>query len=83
MKLVLATHNPGKVREIQAMLGSRFEIVSQASLNIGEAEEPHHTFVENALAKARHASRAGTCTSSTASPRSGRGRRSAGATRSG
>ena len=58
MKLVLATHNPGKVREIQAMLGSRFEIVSQASLNIGEAEEPHDTFVENALAKARHASRA-------------------------
>jgi len=58
VKLLLATHNPGKVREIQAMLGSRFEIVSQASLNIGEAEEPHHTFVENALAKARHASRA-------------------------
>lgn len=58
MKLVLATNNPGKVREIQAMLGSRFEIVSQASLNIGEAEEPHPTFVENALAKARHASRA-------------------------
>ena len=58
MKLVLATNNPGKVREIQAMLGSRFEIVSQASLHIAEAEEPHHTFVENALAKARHASRA-------------------------
>ena len=58
MKLVLATNNPGKVREIQAMLGSRFEVVPQSSLNIGEAEEPHHTFVENALAKARHASRA-------------------------
>jgi len=58
VKLVLATGNPGKVREIQAMLGGRFDVVSQASLNIGEAEEPHHTFVENALAKARHASRA-------------------------
>ena len=58
MKLVLATNNPGKVREIQAMLGSRFEVVPQSSLHIGEAEEPHHTFVENALAKARHASRA-------------------------
>jgi len=58
VKLVLATNNPGKVREIQAMLGSRFQIVSQSSLNIDEAEEPHGTFVENALAKARHASRA-------------------------
>ena len=58
MKLVLATNNPGKVREIQAMLGARFEIVSQSALNIDEAEEPHGTFVENALAKARHASRA-------------------------
>jgi XTP/dITP diphosphohydrolase len=58
VKLVLATHNPGKVREIQAMLGARFEIVPQSSLNIDEADEPHPTFVENALAKARHASRA-------------------------
>ena len=58
MKLVLATNNPGKVREIQAILGPRFEVVPQSSLNIGEAEEPHATFVENALAKARHASRA-------------------------
>ena len=58
MKLVLATNNPGKVREIQPMLGPRFNIVSQGSLNIDEAEEPHGTFVENALAKARHASRA-------------------------
>jgi len=58
VKLVLATNNPGKVREIQAMLGARFEIVSQSALNIDEAEEPHGTFVENALAKARHASRA-------------------------
>ena len=58
MKLVLATHNPGKVREIEAMLGGRFEIVPQVSLKIDEADEPHPTFVENALAKARHASRA-------------------------
>jgi XTP/dITP diphosphohydrolase len=58
VKLVLASNNPGKVREIQAMLGSRFEVVPQGSLGIGEADEPHDTFVENALAKARHASRA-------------------------
>jgi len=58
VKLVLATNNPGKVREIQAMLGARFEVVPQSSLNIAEAAEPHVTFVENALAKARHASRA-------------------------
>ena len=58
MKLVLATNNPGKVREIQAMLGARFDVVTQSSLAIPEAEEPHDTFVENALAKARHASRA-------------------------
>ena len=58
MKLVLATNNPGKVREIQAMLGARFDVVPQSALDIGEAEEPHATFVENALAKARHASRA-------------------------
>ena len=58
MKLVLASHNPGKLREIQALLPARFQVVSQASLGIAEAEEPHATFVENALAKARHASRA-------------------------
>lgn len=57
MKLVVASGNPGKLREIAAML-SGFEVVAQSSLGIGEAEEPHGTFVENALAKARHASRA-------------------------
>ena len=56
MKVVVATHNPGKLRELQAMLA--LELVSQAALGIPEAEEPHDTFVENALAKARHASRA-------------------------
>jgi XTP/dITP diphosphohydrolase len=56
VKLVLASHNPGKLREIRALLGQ--EVVSQEELGIGEAEEPHPTFLENALAKARHASRA-------------------------
>ena len=56
MKLVLASHNPGKLREIRALLGQ--EVVAQAELGIAEADEPHRTFLENALAKARHASRA-------------------------
>lgn len=59
MKLVLASSNPGKLREIGALLAPRaIEVVSQSSLNIADAEEPHPTFLENALAKARHASRA-------------------------
>ena len=57
MKLVVASNNPGKLREIAAIL-TGFEVVPQSALGIGEVEEPHHTFVENALAKARHASRA-------------------------
>ena len=58
MKVVLASGNPGKVREIQAIAGPDIELVLQSSLDITEAPEPHSTFVENALAKARHASRA-------------------------
>ena len=59
MKLVLASGNPGKLREIGALLAPlAIEVVPQSSLGISEAEEPHDTFVENALAKARHASRA-------------------------
>jgi XTP/dITP diphosphohydrolase len=58
VKLVLASHNPGKLREIRALLPAQFELILQNDLGIGEAEEPHATFVENALAKARHASRA-------------------------
>ena len=59
MKLVLASGNPGKLREIGEILAPRgIEVVSQKGLNIAEAEEPHRTFLENALAKARHASRA-------------------------
>ena len=57
MKLVLASSNPGKLREIAAVLGS-IEVIPQFRLGIAEADEPHPTFLENALAKARHASRA-------------------------
>jgi len=59
MRLVLASNNPGKLREIRAILAPlAVEVVAQSELGIGEAAEPHDTFVENALAKARHASRA-------------------------
>ena len=57
-KLVLASSNPGKLREFEALLAPLgMEVVPQASLGIADAEEPHGTFVENALAKARHAGR--------------------------
>ncbi|HEU4923052.1 MAG TPA: RdgB/HAM1 family non-canonical purine NTP pyrophosphatase [Burkholderiales bacterium] len=57
--LVLASSNPGKLREIGALLAPpSVELISQQSLHIPEADEPHATFLENALAKARHASRA-------------------------
>ena len=56
MKLVLASNNAGKLAELQAMLAPlAIELVTQGELGIPEAEEPHRTFVENALAKARHA----------------------------
>jgi XTP/dITP diphosphohydrolase len=59
VRLVLASGNPGKLREMRAVLAPLgYEVVAQAELGIDEAEEPHDTFVENALAKARHASRA-------------------------
>ncbi len=58
-KLVLASNNAGKVREFQELLAPfHFQIIPQGDLGIPAAEEPHHTFVENALAKARHASAA-------------------------
>ena len=58
-KIVLASNNPGKLAELRAMFAPLgIELVSQAELGINEAEEPFRTFVENALAKARHASRA-------------------------
>ena len=57
-KLVVASNNSGKLREINRILTPLgLEVLPQSSLNISEAEEPHITFVENALAKARHASR--------------------------
>ncbi len=57
MKLVLASNNRGKFAELQAMLAPLgVELIPQAELGVGEAEEPFHTFVENALAKARFAS---------------------------
>lgn len=57
-KLVLASNNPGKLREFQFLLQPLgIEVLTQAQLDITEAEEPHVTFVENALAKARHVSR--------------------------
>lgn len=59
MKLVLASHNPGKLAELQAMLAPLgVELIAQGALGVAEPDEPFHTFVENALVKARHASRA-------------------------
>ena len=56
MKIVLASNNPGKLAELQAMLAPLgMTLVTQAELGIPEADEPFRTFVENALAKARHA----------------------------
>jgi XTP/dITP diphosphohydrolase len=58
MKIVLASNNSGKLAELQAMLAPLgVELVRQSELGIPEAEEPFRTFVENALTKARHASR--------------------------
>ncbi|MDD5471749.1 MAG: RdgB/HAM1 family non-canonical purine NTP pyrophosphatase [Sideroxydans sp.] len=57
-KLVIASNNAGKLREFQRMLSPLgIEVLTQSQLGISEAEEPHCTFVENALAKARHVSR--------------------------
>lgn len=55
-RVVLASANAGKLRELRELLAPlRIDCVSQADLGIVEAEEPHETFLENALAKARHA----------------------------
>lgn len=57
-QIVLASNNPGKLREFAQMLATiDIEVLPQARFNIPEADEPHITFVENALAKARHAAR--------------------------
>lgn len=56
MKIVLASNNQGKLAELRAMLAPLgMELIAQGELGISEAAEPFHTFVENALAKARHA----------------------------
>jgi XTP/dITP diphosphohydrolase len=56
VRLVLASNNAKKLRELQALFGGLpLELVAQGALGIAEAEEPHLSFVENALAKARHA----------------------------
>jgi XTP/dITP diphosphohydrolase len=57
-RIVVASNNPGKLNEFQQLLSPLgLTFVPQGQLNVPEAEEPHCTFVENALAKARHASR--------------------------
>lgn len=59
MKLVLASNNAKKLAELSSLLaGLPLELVAQDALGIAEAPEPHVTFIENALAKARHAARA-------------------------
>jgi XTP/dITP diphosphohydrolase len=57
-QLVLASNNPGKLREFGALFAPfDIAVLPQSAFAIPEAEEPHPTFVENALAKARHAIR--------------------------
>ena len=59
MKIVLASNNPGKLAELRAMFAPLgVDLVAQGELGIPEAPEPYQTFVENALAKARHAAQA-------------------------
>jgi XTP/dITP diphosphohydrolase len=58
MRVVLASNNAKKLMELKALLtGSPIDLVAQGALGVSEADEPHLTFVENALAKARHAAR--------------------------
>ena len=54
-RLVVATHNPGKRRELAEILENRFELVTAGDLGIGEPEETEQTFAGNALLKARAA----------------------------
>jgi XTP/dITP diphosphohydrolase len=57
-RLVVATHNPGKARELTEILENRFELVTAGALGLGEPEETESTFVGNALLKARAAAEA-------------------------
>ena len=54
-RLVAATHNPGKARELAALMQGRFDVVSAAELGLAEPEEPETTFIGNAVVKARAA----------------------------
>lgn len=56
-KIILATSNPGKTKEFNAMLGSIFEVVSQKEMNVEEVPETGLSFVENAIIKARNAAK--------------------------
>jgi len=58
MRLVAATHNPGKAREIEALLDGHYTIVTAGELDLPEPDETESTFVGNALLKARHAAQA-------------------------
>jgi XTP/dITP diphosphohydrolase len=59
MRIVLASHNAGKLAELRPMLAPLgFDLIAQGELGIAEVDEPFHTFVENALVKARHAAKA-------------------------
>lgn len=55
MRLVVATHNPGKAREIHALLDGHYVLVTAGELNLPEPAETETTFVGNAMLKARHA----------------------------
>jgi len=55
MRLVAATHNPGKARELAALLNQDYEVVTAGELDLPEPEETESTFVGNAVLKARHA----------------------------
>ena len=57
-RLVAATHNPGKARELHALLEGRFEVVAASALGLPEPDEPESTFAGNAMVKARAAARA-------------------------
>lgn len=60
LRLLLASNNAGKLAELRALFAALpLELVAQPELDLAEADEPHATFIENALAKARHAARAG------------------------
>jgi XTP/dITP diphosphohydrolase len=62
MKIILASNNQGKLVELRAMLAPLgLELMAQRELGIAEAAEPFHTFVENALTKARHAAQHSGC----------------------